>query len=406
MKRMILTSLALALVFAVAPVTSAQDEPAEMARGAIDPYVPGTQRAAFLRAAGVDSEMNEAEHEADSGKKEAFVRSYDKWATMKLFDRNRNGSLDWFEADAYRRAVRQAVLNKYDINEDKKLTGPEREALNKALAEGKLPKIEVTRTVPDAAPAPAPDRPRRRGAFGERRAQYDKDGDGELSPDERRAMASGEIMRGRDRMVSRFDSNGDGLLDASERATAEADEQGKWWLKVDDLGMKHFDADGDGKLSQAESDAIVAFGEKLQAVGKGWERDVLDTDGDGEVSQGERQAFQAKVQAAGIGLLPRAIKWADSNGDGTVSADERREVAERVAKQAEVNIAKWTNRFDANGDGRLDVGERDALIKGIDEDARARYDRHDKDGDGQLSAPEIQGFIIELAEEWGVAPQN
>lgn len=386
----------------------------ELLRDAVDPYVPGKERARFLRAAGVDTELDESEAADNAAASDPFVRPFDKWAAMKPFDRDADTRLNWFEADAYRRAVRKAVVAQYDKDGDGQLKGPEREAANKDLAAGKLPRLDAGGSnAPQARPNPRPDdnpdqpredRPRRGGGRERFVERYDRDGDGQLSNEERHLAGEEMRIEFRSRFIQKYDDDNDGKLSDAERANALADERDRFIIMIDDLGMKHFDEDGDGLLSDAENRAITEFGMKLETMGKGWESMVLDMDGDGQISGDERRQMQQRGQMAGLILLPKAMKWADVNEDGDVSRDEREAVAERVVAAAKVQITTWTKRFDKDGNGRLDVAERDSLIAGIDEDARGRYKRHDANSDGQLSPAEMATLIEELAGEWGVKP--
>jgi len=394
------------------PAVESKDIP-ELMKDTIDPYVPGTERGLFLKAAGVDSELDEAEFEANAKAEEPFVRVFDKWGALARFDKNTNKKIDWFEADAYRRDFRARMLAEYDKDKDTKLAGAERDDANKALAAGKLPKVLPQNTAPRVDGGnddPRPDRPRRGQRGEERRREalekFDKDGDGELSRDERKEQAATMIFDGRSRQVRKWDENGDGVLDENERAKVMEDEQDQWWLRFDDIGMKHFDADADGKLSEGESRDIVAFGEQLEKVGKGWEVKLLDNDGDGEVSPDERRAMQSRMQIIGITMLPEAMKWVDTDGDGRPSREELQAVAVRAAQKGKQELDKWVKKYDGNGDGRLDGTERGKFIGGVDEDIAARFKRNDKDSDGKLSDGEIRSILEELAEEYDVKPKK
>jgi hypothetical protein len=84
--------------------------------------------------------------------------------------------------------------------------------------------------------------------------EFDKDGDGQLSDEERTAMR--EAMRtrmeqARKAALEKYDANKDGQLDQDERAKMR-----------EDL-TKEFDKDGDGQLNQEERRA-------LQQSGRGW----------------------------------------------------------------------------------------------------------------------------------------
>jgi len=97
--------------------------------------------------------------------------------------------------------------------------------------------------------------------------QYDSDGDGELSDDERDAA--------REAFMEEFDTDGDGELSREERhAVREA---------LHDAFIERYDTDGDGELSQEERETARAdFVERF------------DADGDGELSEDERQAARPR----------------------------------------------------------------------------------------------------------------
>lgn len=106
----------------------------EVLRGAVDPYAPVAERARFFQASGRDSELTVEEFAADRKQAAPFVRVFDHWPMLIGFDENRNGSIDWFEADAYRREVRREVLDAFCTSDDGTLAGDERATANRALA--------------------------------------------------------------------------------------------------------------------------------------------------------------------------------------------------------------------------------------------------------------------------------
>jgi|GEM_PF-2227898 len=113
--------------------------PPDICKDAIDPYRPSIQKARFFRAAGADNELTEAEFNADKARPNAFARRFDSWRAIACFDKDRNKSIDWLEADAYRYSVRRRILDAYDANADGKLSGDERARANTYLARGRVP---------------------------------------------------------------------------------------------------------------------------------------------------------------------------------------------------------------------------------------------------------------------------
>jgi hypothetical protein len=79
--------------------------------------------------------------------------------------------------------------------------------------------------------------------------RFDKDGDGKLDDSERAAAKEAMEARKAERM-KKFDSNGDGKLDDEERENARQTHKAEM--------MKKFDKNGDGKLDEEERDAAKA----------------------------------------------------------------------------------------------------------------------------------------------------
>ena len=106
-------ALTLAGLLAIPVGISAQDDAKKSADGpvadvikdAIDPYVPGKERARFLKAAGVDTELDADEFKTNAAQKDSFVRKYDKWSAILAFDKNNDKNIDWFEANSYRKGI-------------------------------------------------------------------------------------------------------------------------------------------------------------------------------------------------------------------------------------------------------------------------------------------------------------
>jgi hypothetical protein len=82
---------------------------------------------------------------------------------------------------------------------------------------------------------------------GEVLKEFDKDGDGKLSDDERTALRESMKAKAEERrkeMMKKYDTDGDGKLSNEEREKAVAERKAEM--------LKKYDKDGDGKLSQEE----------------------------------------------------------------------------------------------------------------------------------------------------------
>jgi EF hand len=91
-------------------------------------------------------------------------------------------------------------------------------------------------------------------------------------------------------MLKKFDTNHDGKLDDAERQAMHAAMQAKWQARQQELLAK-YDANRDGKLDDAEKQAM-RHDLAAQRFAK------LDTDGDGKLSLAE---FEAGVKGRGFG---------------------------------------------------------------------------------------------------------
>jgi len=81
--------------------------------------------------------------------------------------------------------------------------------------------------------------------------KFDTDGDGKLSPDERKVMGEKMKAKGEERrkaMLARFDANSDGELDEAERKIMHE--------TIRKEMLEKYDANKDGKLDEAERKAM------------------------------------------------------------------------------------------------------------------------------------------------------
>jgi len=113
----------------------------------------------------------------------------------------------------------------------------------------------TTATAPTSQPDDSTTAPTDRRA--EHRAElikrFDTNGDGVLDANERAAMRAAlhqkradRIARMEEHMLKKYDKNGDGVLDANEQTAALAD------LETRPRFIARFDKDGDGKLNDVE----------------------------------------------------------------------------------------------------------------------------------------------------------
>ncbi len=401
--------LIVAVVLVTVGPALAQEKPAakpaaapEVMRNAVDPYVPAVERARFFMAAGKDNELTAEEFAADRKRKNPFVRKFDHWAMMIRFDKNRNKTIDWFEADMYRRQVRKEILEVFDITKDKKLRGGERAKANAALATEKFLAGRLRHGEP---------RPAFAGSYHKKMLErHDTDKDGQISDEERRAAFAAMRERGRQHMLERYDKDQDGELSAEERAAMRADRAGPWKAKIREWQLRDYDHDGDGELDEEETAELKVAEEKFKAtmkdVGRMFELRLTDLDGDGEVTAEERAKVRDQWRGMMFKGLARVTKYADLDGDGTASPDEWIAFRER----ASVKVMNWMEayglKYDKDDNGRLDSDERDALMKGMRDNAEARLNKYDADKNGLLTPDETLDMAEGFLQEVGLDPRD
>ena len=312
-------ALAPAVAVAMCLASSGPSKPvttraADHVKDLFDDYFQGTERVRFFAAAGVDGELSKEEFAAARGKRDSFVRGFDRWEAAFAHDKNSNGRLSWPEAEEYRLAVCGRILAEFDADEDGELTGAERDAANRRLGGTRRAAAGKAASRPRVASADGP--VRRAGGL----RQYDKDGDGELSHAERKEMIAAirtRVERYRRRwQIHRYDTNKDGRLDEAERVA----------------------------MAKAQAEAKARVAEYLRERRK-------------EMAEGNRLDEAARAEAEKA-RAARKARWEmtrremDADKDGEVSGRERREYWERIRKQ-----------YDADGDGKLNSRERAKMMK-------------------------------------------
>ena len=219
MKTMIRALLSIILAVCAASVCPGRSTPASPSKAGARPrYNPVAERIRFFAAAGKDSELDAGEFTANRGKPDGFIRKTESWSAMLRFDKDKSKTIDWFEADAYRRSL------------------------------DTTPRVRVTTLGGAAIGAAAPGRPM---TWTELTRKYDKDGNGKLTGSERTA-AIAEYKRSRAKSSSH-----------SSRHSSSHSEAKRIWADV----SKRHDKDGDGKLSKDERKAAYIEYKRIRAQG-------------------------------------------------------------------------------------------------------------------------------------------
>ncbi len=359
---------------AAAPVAA---KAPNLADQAVDPYNPAAERVRFFQAAGVDNELTEKEFHANKAKPKPFARKFDRWELMLRFDKNSNKTIDWFEADAYRRNLRKAVLKAFDADHNGRLTGKERTAVGKALASGELfrrlgekgTKVSAAdpRWVATAKPAGQDEAGRTesyRPDYAKLRKQFDADGDGKLSREERTEMYKNVREQQRKWEVENYDTDGDGKISREERRTmwqSRSRNIRQQWEQRRKEAVTKFDADGDGKLTGEERTAQIND-MRAQSEKRNWDRyKEWDADGDGQLSDEERNKMREGFRKRAEQQRKERLEKYDSDGDGQLSNEERRSMYGDIRKQWQERQKQMIEKYDKDGDGRLSAEERNAM---------------------------------------------
>lgn len=369
---------------------------------AVDPLDEAAQRTKFLECSGIDNELTQKEFAADQQAATGFARKFDRWENLSAFDKNKSGTIDWFEAQAYRQDLRQKVLAAFDADKDGKLAGDEQTAAAAALLAGKVKFEKPAATTRIATTAERGETPASGGPPSQEEMvkKYDKDGDGKLSNEERRAMWK-EMMEKRQKdMLAKYDKNGDGTLDKDETARMNRTEGMAHMPKgMREFTLRNFDADGDGELSEAEFEKAEQLNRKFQKVAKGWEAKVFDTDGDGNVSDEERKAQMLKWAPVAMVFKAKMDKLSDADGDGEVTGQEREKFGRRMMEGMVRFLTMFEKQADADKDGKLSDTEQDTMVELFDKEAADRMKKVDANNDNKLDPEEGAKLIGDLLDE-------
>jgi len=363
----LLTTAALAGTEKARPAAGDATPPTmDFVKDLFDDYAQGAERDRFFQAAGIDGEIDPKEFAAVKGKDDAFARSYDRWDMAIAHDLDKSGKLNWPEAEKYRLAVKAMVLTRYDKDKSGKLNGAERDEANKMLARGlrrprgrgwsrrRWDRNRDGKVDDEEKKAMEAEGTKWRQRMAEWTQKWDADEDGKLSAEERQAAAKAMRADFEKRMLEKWDANKDGALDDEEKTTMRESYRKQMAERMDKWLVRRHDRDGDGELNETEQAAADAEKQRWAKMREEWKkraeevRNKLDTDGDGELSTEEREAAIEKARAE----WDKRRKEMDTDGDGQISREERRAYFQKIQE-----------KYDEDGDGKLSPEERRQMIE-------------------------------------------
>jgi Ca2+-binding EF-hand superfamily protein len=203
---------------------------------------------------------------------------------------------------ADREAHRAEMIVQFDTDGDGVLSREERKVAREARQadgeERRAPRAEAQEEDGEGRHGP-----RVEGRQGQDRKEQDRNGRGRGDVSEDRKT----------KILAKFDIDGDGTLSEEERALAREARREIRMIRgeragkgQDRVGMKDepqanalemFDIDGDSKLSSAERAAMKAYAQAKKEEWKAKSLEKFDIDGDGELSSAEHAALKAYTQA-------------------------------------------------------------------------------------------------------------
>ena len=215
-----------------------------------------------------------------------------------------------------------------------------------------------------------------------------------LTTETARSGEKGEQHRSqwREKLMEKYDANGDGELDDEERQAIKKAWAEKWkngkgrWSEI----RKQYDKDGDGNLDDEERSAMKkAWAEKRKNCrgARSKSRKHHHKDGDGRFHSKRHARHKGSAEKwgkhGGFDLSRHLMTRLDANKDGEISADE---VPEKLLKHFK--------NVDADEDGTVNQKEihravNKAKTKFISHVQSRIFDKIDQNDDGKLDIEKI-----------------
>jgi hypothetical protein len=390
-----------------AATTRTDSAPAEdLLRGPIDPYDAAAEKRKFFRAAGADGELDEQKFNADAARKDGFVRKFDNWEAMLAFDKDGIGTIDWFAADAYRRAIRKRILDAFDTRRIGKLTGVQRQAANAALASGRFTAPAATIAKATATTGPATTGPVAAGLAATSApvnasrllARLAADETSKLSPEDVQAAMKALRDAEEQALLQKYGKEGETKLTKEEWAQVAKDRQKPWQDLANDMNVILFDTEGNGTLSEEQEKQAKEFQARLHDVFKDIGKKVV---GDPKsMSDLEQAKLAVDMGVVGLRVTARINQQMDPAQTGFVSEEARRKFNENAAGAVRNYMKKFIAPY-ADSDGKYGPGQRQKIIDAFSKDMDARIKKV-HGGQGRPTPDEMVRITEDFLKDVGV----
>lgn len=221
--------------------------------------------------------------------------------------------------------------------------------------------------------------------FMARMSEFDLNGDGILSDEERDAMRRQMMEEWRQRM----DLDGDGEISREERREARLKrfENSAWGQDL----MRQFDLDGDGVLSPEEEQAMNDRMREQREQRREEQIAQYDADGDGRLSREERQVQREEQRQRRDEYMQNMNEEFDRDGDGQLSIEESMEAWAIMQQRREID--QFVGRYDSNGDGNMGAADYDAFLS----DYQRGDTRADVNRDGVINSQDLTAYTDMVA---------
>ncbi|MBE3100635.1 MAG: hypothetical protein IMZ44_26255 [Planctomycetes bacterium] len=179
----------------------------------------------------------------------------------------------------------------------------------------------------------------------------------------------------RERVMKRFDTDGDGKLSAAERAALGEAAKARFGDRAGGL-LQRFDAGDDAALNEESAreafrQRVIARLREIRDKVRAKVLEKFDTDGDGKLGETERAAFLEAARKRFGDKAETFVQKHDTDNDARLNDPEWAAAVQDLRSGIRSRIIAFIKQHDTDGDGQLDAQERESLKA----DAKARFEQ-------------------------------